>query len=173
MLSNKEIALRKCLIYIKDILDNWSRESLSDNFSCWNWTGTKTDEGYARLYVTANRDHFEFRVARIVAHIVYNLDLSNKDKYALHRCNNRACINPLHIYVGDHFQNMKDMSNSGLNRKPHYGARHPHAHPRMKNKFCKRGHEMDENNTYIHIDALGKVTTQCKTCRKERSKKNA
>ena len=32
-----------------------------------------------------------------------------KGKMILHHCDNKICINPKHLYLGDHSQNMKDM----------------------------------------------------------------
>ncbi len=34
--------------------------------------------------------------------------------YVLHKCNNRACINPEHLYLGTHAQNMRDVAKSGV-----------------------------------------------------------
>ena len=36
-----------------------------------------------------------------------------REEYALHRCHRRACINPEHIYLGDHQQNMRDKVEAG------------------------------------------------------------
>lgn len=36
-----------------------------------------------------------------------------KDKMVLHRCGNSYCINPKHLYLGTHDDNMRDMANHG------------------------------------------------------------
>lgn len=33
-------------------------------------------------------------------------------KWVLHRCNNTRCVNPDHLYLGDHKENMDDMARS-------------------------------------------------------------
>lgn len=42
----------------------------------------------------------------------------------LHTCDNRGCVNPDHLYLGDHSQNMSDRN--GRDRLIH-GERHPSA----------------------------------------------
>ena len=33
--------------------------------------------------------------------------------FVLHKCNHKLCINPKHLYVGTHNDNMKDLSDAG------------------------------------------------------------
>lgn len=53
-----------------------------------------------------------------------------------HLCNQRACINPLHMEVVTHAENIARMDERGRrNTRPNPGR-------------CKHGHEMTERNTY-------------------------
>lgn len=72
---------------------------------CWNWDGTVSMYDYGHFYVNgvckrAHRISWEIYYGKIP-----------KDKMVLHKCDNRRCVNPSHLYLGDNSDNMKDRSN--------------------------------------------------------------
>lgn len=78
-----------------------SRTEFTDG--CWNWTGYKCERGYGILGVdrTPTKTHrisYEAHVGPIPAGM-----------YVLHRCDNRLCLNPAHLFLGTHKDNMRDM----------------------------------------------------------------
>lgn len=63
---------------------------------CWNWTGYVLPEGYGQFYVSvadgwvrAHRKSYELFHGKIP-----------DGGHVLHRCNNKRCVNPMHLYVG-------------------------------------------------------------------------
>lgn len=101
----------------------WSTENLFDRCSpepmsgCWLW------EGYAR-YITPNYLQPEGcyrgkkqRVAKIAWMLFYGVIPSHL--HVLHRCNNSLCVNPAHLYLGSHRENMRDLKNSDRARNGH------------------------------------------------------
>lgn len=78
--------------------------------SCVETTYALTHNGYGRLSIagSAVRHH---RIAYCKAH---NIPLSAiAGKIVMHVCDNRKCINPDHLILGDHKQNMADMAAKG------------------------------------------------------------
>lgn len=70
--------------------------------------------GYGYLHIRRPGDKWRLRSAHRLAFEMANGHPAQG--MVLHRCNNRKCINPEHLYNGDHAQNMRDRAASGNNR---------------------------------------------------------
>jgi hypothetical protein len=74
---------------------------------CWLWTGAM-QRGYGvvrinREYLRAHRVSFEWAFGPI----------TDPTAYVLHRCDNRACVRPAHLFLGTQGDNMRDMVRKG------------------------------------------------------------
>ncbi len=86
------------------------------NGDCWDWAGSIAPDGYGRCCYRKNR-HFK---AYRLSYIVFNGDIPD-GMWVLHQCDNRKCVNPDHLYLGDRERNTNDMmdrnrSNKGVDR---------------------------------------------------------
>jgi len=78
---------------------------------CWEWQGT-TSRGYGNLRVGSSVDGAR---RKILAHR-YSLSLSLGREVVglvLHRCDNKLCVRPEHLYEGTASQNMQDAYDRG------------------------------------------------------------
>lgn len=89
------------------------RAVVADSSGCWNWTLQKDRIGYGRLKVQLGaRDKFRFTSAHRYAFELWKGPIP-EGMNVLHRCDNRACCNPDHLFLGTQQDNMRDMHAKG------------------------------------------------------------
>lgn len=85
---------------------------------CHEWQGTRGPKsGYGQVYVGSQR---RIRPAHRVAYAIRNPDF-DQNLFVLHKCDNRVCCNPDHLFLGDAMDNMRDRDLKGRGAK---GDRH-------------------------------------------------
>jgi HNH endonuclease len=101
-------------------------EKVDKSTDCWPWTGATQAFGYGKFVVTkgsspvgAHRLSYEMEVGSIP-----------EGMQVLHRCDNPACVNPAHLFLGTQADNIRDMRAKGRWKyKPRNqsGERNPNA----------------------------------------------
>ena len=108
---------------------------------CWRWLGGKTISGYGQLSVhyrkvLAHRFAYEL----LVAPIPEGMEID-------HLCHERDCVNPAHMEVVTHAENVRR-----TRPKP----------------YCPQGHAMTGANVAMRADTGHRI---CRQCRVERNRK--
>jgi DNA-binding XRE family transcriptional regulator len=74
---------------------------------CWQWSGSKSSDGYGSFSIA----HKMYGAHRISWEIHYGQ--IPQGKHVLHKCDTPECVNPEHLFLGTHKENMRDMFSKG------------------------------------------------------------
>jgi len=82
---------------------------------CWEWLGTLS-RGSKKQYGTIKVDKKSVGAHR------YSWEIHNETKIpqsmiVMHKCDNPKCVNPMHLVLGTHAENMVDMVSKGRQAK--------------------------------------------------------
>jgi len=135
----------------------WEKVQRGSPDECWIWLGAKTHNGNGRIHCSGTNS------GTMLAHrysYLINVGLIPEGIYVCHHCDNPPCVNPTHLFLGTHTDNMRDAIGKGRFVDPINGIIN-----RAKT-HCRNGHEYNLKNTYIW-----KNMRHCRTCGRDRMRK--
>jgi len=127
----------------KDIARFWSKVDRRGPDECWEWSGSKNPDGYG-LFSLRGRGYRSHRVSWSIAHGGVPCGM-----HVCHHCDNPACVNTSHLFIGTNYDNMRDKVLKGR-------------HPNTKKTACIHGHQLCGENLYISP----RGSRECRACKR-------
>jgi len=113
----------------KILSDAWDLVQIGDPADCWEWLGCKSKYGYGNMTVSQQ----VYQAHRIIYFLSFPDEITLKapkykwvKEFVLHKCDNRSCCNPKHLFLGNYDDNNKDAKTKGRSFAP-FGSNHKKA----------------------------------------------
>jgi hypothetical protein len=85
----------------------WSKVDVRGENECWMWKANPGAHGYGLFHVgTKSSGGCRMYVASRVSFVIANK--GRQSNLVCHTCDTPGCVNPRHLYSGDHKQNRRD-----------------------------------------------------------------
>jgi hypothetical protein len=107
-------------------MSRWQPETIAERFEaryipepnsgCWLWTGDVEGGGYGQFMLRKIKTGGKWRKLRVKAHrLSWELHRGEipADTEVCHTCDMPPCVNPDHLFLGTHQENMQDRNDKG------------------------------------------------------------
>lgn len=122
---------------------------------CWEWIAGRYVSGYGQVFMAKKSGKAHRAAYRMFKEAI------PPGRWVLHKCDNKLCVNPEHLILGTHSDNVADRDSKGRNNpqrgEQHYTHRHPEWVKRGVEHSCRAHPEMIKRGEdhYMWGDPLG------------------
>jgi len=97
----------------------WCKVEIGNPDECWEWLACKDGHGYGQIGYNSKSYIATHIAIFLTTHIMPSLGT-----VVLHSCDNPSCVNPSHLKIGTHADNVADRKAKGRSGAPKGAAHH-------------------------------------------------
>lgn len=86
-----------------------------NNHGCWNWTGSIASTGYGHISIKSKTF-----LAHRASYLIFNGKITD-GQFVCHKCDNKKCVNPAHLFLGYQRDNITD---AVIKKRNPFGSNH-------------------------------------------------
>jgi hypothetical protein len=111
----------------------WKHVAKGGDNDCWEWQGTRLRRGYGHTWYNGRT-----MGAHRASWLIHNGPIP-ANMEVCHHCDNPPCVNPHHLYIATHAQNMADASARGRIRTAPPKVHGAYTHPESRVRGARNG----------------------------------
>lgn len=153
--SDSSMGKERCQYRIRPKSERfWEKVQRTESDVCWIWSAATNQRGYGVIGGKEASDRLAHRYSYTL-----NVGPIPEGMFVCHHCDNPPCVNPSHLFLGTHEQNMADCVSKGRSVCPINGVIN-----RAKT-HCINGHPFTPENTYTYLRQR-----HCRSCARDRTR---
>ena len=144
--------MSKFMVSLEDQKRFWKKVNFFGENGCWEWIACVDTNGFGMIFIDGGP-----RAAHRISWEVFNGEIPKGYSYhglcVCHKCDNPRCVNPDHLFLGTHTDNMKDMVKKGRSAN-HDGEKNGRSKLTRENVLKIRELHATGNYTYKNLASI-------------------